>query len=116
MPLQRRVPKRGFNNVRFARKVAVVRLDQLNVFESGAQVTEEALRAQGVVKGRCDAVKLLASGEVDRPLELRIHLWSAAAEEKIKAAGGSLAVPEPPGAARKSPQYSSKPPCPAVAP
>ncbi|MBE7561285.1 50S ribosomal protein L15 [bacterium] len=90
MPLARRLPKRGFNNKNWKRKVAVVGLGQLNVFPAGTEVTPELLEREGLVKGRYEAVKLLATGEVDRALTVKVHAASAAAEEKVKAAGGAL--------------------------
>lgn len=98
MPISRRLPKRGFNNKNFRRKIAIVGLGQLNVFPAGAQVTPEVLRREGLVKGACEAIKLLATGELDRPLSVSVHLWSAGAEKKLTAAGGTLSRPQEPGA------------------
>jgi large subunit ribosomal protein L15 len=97
MPLIRRIPKRGFTNAKYMRKVAEIDLDKLMEFEAGTVVTPELLRQRGMVKGRFDAIKVLANGELDRALDVRVHLWSAGAEKKIKAAGGSLTPPEPAG-------------------
>jgi len=98
MPLVRRVPKRGFNNKNFETRTATVNLSRLNIFEAGTEVTPELLRERGLVKGRFERVKILATGEVDRALSVRVHAWSAGAEKKITAAGGSVALPESSGA------------------
>ncbi len=98
MPLARRLPKRGFNNKNFKTRVAVVGLAQLNVFPAGTEVTPSLLVSEGLVKGRYQAIKLLATGDVDRALQIKVHLWSAAAEKKITAAGGALTRLETTGA------------------
>jgi large subunit ribosomal protein L15 len=97
MPIHRRLPKRGFTNI-FKKVIAVVNVGDLNGFESGQTVDEAILRQSGLVKGRCDAIKLLANGDIDRPLTVRLDLASAAAKEKIEAAGGTVAVPTSGGA------------------
>jgi large subunit ribosomal protein L15 len=89
MPLQRRLPKIGFNNI-FAVKYAPVNLADLQVFEAGVVVDEVALRKARVVRGRWDGVKVLASGDLDRALTLKVHAISAAAKEKVEKAGGSV--------------------------
>ena len=98
MPLVRRVPKRGFNNKNFETRTATVNLVRLNIFEAGTEIPPELLREHGLVKGRYDRVKILATGEVDRALVVRVHAWSAGAEQKITAAGGSVGQPEGAGA------------------
>ena len=90
MPLQRRLPKRGFNNQRFAPRVAVVNLRDLNRFEAGSVVDERALVDAGLVKGRYDRIKLLGAGELDRALTIRVDQVSAGAKAKVEAAGGSV--------------------------
>lgn len=104
-PLYRRLPKRGFNNARFKRDVAVVNLSDLEVFAEGTQVDVAALRAQGLVRGRVEAVKLLGEGEIQKKLTVRVHLFSASARSKIEAAGGRvelIALPPKPVEAAKS--------------
>lgn len=91
MPLQRRVPKRGFTNI-FRKRIAVVNLRDLSRFESGAVVDGAALIQAGLVKGECDGIKLLGSGEIDRALHVKLALISRAAREKIEAAGGKVEV------------------------
>lgn len=87
MPLHRRTPKRGFRNP-FREEFAVVNLDQLaKRFESGSVVTVEALRERGLVPAH-RPVKVLGRGEIDKPLTVRVHRFSATAAEKIARAGG----------------------------
>ena len=89
MPLHRRVPKRGFHNP-FRIEYEIVNLDQLALrFEAGAVVTPELLLEQGIVKGG-RPVKVLARGEVDKPLTVRAHKFSGKAAERIAAAGGQV--------------------------
>ena len=92
MPLQRRVPKRGFNNI-FADKVVTVSLTDLDKkFENGADVTIEALVAAGVIKNSFDAVKVLGSGKLTKKLNVKVAKFSASAAEKIEKAGGKAEV------------------------
>ena len=80
MPLHRRLPKRGFNNVQFQDKVAIVNVGQLNEkFADDATVDEKALRAAGLVSGRCDAIKVLGQGELERKLKVVVDAVSASA-------------------------------------
>jgi large subunit ribosomal protein L15 len=89
MPLQRRLPKIGFNNI-FAIEFAPVNVADLEMFAAGSVVDEAALRKARIVRGRWDGVKILASGEIDRALTLKVDAISAAAKEKIEKAGGSV--------------------------
>ena len=92
MPLQRRLPKRGFVNV-FREEMAVVNVKELNRFEAGSVVDVEALRQEGLVKGVCPGgVKLLGNGEVTRKLIVKVDRASKAAVEKVAAAGGTVEV------------------------
>ncbi|MGD8561439.1 MAG: 50S ribosomal protein L15 [Desulfarculaceae bacterium] len=93
MPLQRRLPKRGFTNI-FAAKVARVNLRDLNRFEAGSVVDAQALIEAGLVKGGFDYIKLLGQGEVDRALTVRVDKISAGAKDKIEAAGGKVELKE----------------------
>jgi large subunit ribosomal protein L15 len=88
MPLHRRLPKRGFNNV-FRKEYAVVNLSRLNELE-GDSFDPERLVELGVVRKLLDGVKILGNGEVTRKLTVKAHLFSKAAEEKITAAGGKI--------------------------
>jgi large subunit ribosomal protein L15 len=93
MPLHRRVPKRGFNNTDFRTEYEVVNLDQLEArFDAGATVTLEALRAAGLVNVRNPRVKVLARGEVGKPLTVQAHKFSGKAAEKLAAVGGRAEV------------------------
>ena len=90
MPLHRRLPKRGFNNVQFQDKVAIVNVGQLNEkFADDATVDEKALRAAGLVSGRCDAIKVLGQGELERKLKVVVDAVSASALAKVEKAGGA---------------------------
>ena len=91
MPLQRRVPKRGFTNI-FATQYAVVNVGSLNVFEDGAVVDTDALKNAGLVKKTYDGVKLLGNGSVEKKLTVKAAAFSEAAKAKIEAAGGKAEV------------------------
>ncbi len=91
MPLQRRIPKRGFNNI-FATKYAIVNLAALNVFEEGATVDTEALIAKGIVKKAYDGIKILGNGAVSKKLTVKAAAYSESAKAKIEAAGGKAEV------------------------
>lgn len=92
MPLQRRVPKRGFVNV-FATKYATVNVSDLNDrFEDGAAVDEKAIVASGLLKKTLDGVKVLGKGELSKKLTVNVTAFSASAKEKIEAAGGKAEV------------------------
>ncbi len=93
MPLHRRLPKKGFNNTRFRDTIAIVNLNQLEAFfAAGENVTENELRAAGLVKGDCDAVKLLGNGNLSKALNITVDFASASVAAKVEAAGGSLIV------------------------
>lgn len=91
MPLQRRIPKRGFNNI-FAKEVVSVNVGSLNRFEDGTEVTAEALKEAGVIKKTGDALKILANGELNKKLTVKADAFSEAAKAKIEAAGGKAEV------------------------
>jgi large subunit ribosomal protein L15 len=94
MPLQRRVPKRGFNNKNFRTFYEIVNVADLARIE-GDEVTPEALHEKRLVDlGKGRRVKLLADGEIDRKVTVRVHAASAAAKAKIEAAGGTLELLE----------------------
>ncbi len=92
MPLIRRIPKRGFNNTRFAVRYLPVNLESLNQFDEGARVDEQTLRNVGLANGRADGVKILGSGELTRKLTVCAHAFSASARSKIEAKGGTCEV------------------------
>ncbi len=91
MPLQRRLPKRGFNNI-FAKEIATVNVSALNNFEDGATVTIEALVNAGLVKKALDGVKVLGNGDLSKKLTVQVNAYSDAAKQKIEAAGGKAEV------------------------
>jgi large subunit ribosomal protein L15 len=91
MPLQRRIPKRGFTNI-FKKKFALVNVRDLNRFEANSIVDVEVLQKAGLVKKVHDGVKILGKGEVTVPLTLRVHRVSKGAAEKIVAAEGKIEV------------------------
>lgn len=92
MPLIRRLPKRGFNNARFATRYIPVNVEALNRFDDGTVVDEALLRQVGLANGRADGIKILGDGELTRKLTVRAHAFSASARAKIEAKGGSCEV------------------------
>lgn len=94
MPLYRRLPKRGFSNVRFEAQTVHINVSELARFDEGATVTPQDLRAAGVVKGRFDKLRVLGKGEVKHKLEVHAHHFTGAAKEKIEAAGGTCVLLE----------------------
>ena len=91
MPLARRVPKRGFNNI-FAKEYAIVNVGDLERFEDGSVVDAQALAAAGLVKKALDGVKVLGQGELTKKLTVNCAAFSASAKEKIEKAGGKAEV------------------------
>ena len=92
MPLQRRVPKRGFNNI-FRTEYAVVNLASLEErFKAGATVDPESLKACGLIKKELDGIKVLANGELTKAPNVKVNAVSEAAKSKIEAAGGTVEV------------------------
>ena len=91
MPLQRRIPKRGFNNI-FAKEIVSVNVGTLNKFEDGAAVDAAALIQAGIIKKSCDGVKILSNGELNKKLTVKANAFSEAAKAKIEAAGGKAEV------------------------
>lgn len=91
MPLQRRLPKRGFHNP-FRKEYSIVNVRDLNRFDAGSVVDVDALRAAGIVKNVRDGVKLLGDGEVNRAVTVKVDKASKEAVRKVTAAGGTLEV------------------------
>jgi large subunit ribosomal protein L15 len=91
MPMQRRLPKRGFNNI-FAKEIVSINVGTLNKFEDGASVDAAALIEAGILKKDCDGVKILSNGTLTKKLTVKATAFSAAAKEKIEAAGGKAEV------------------------
>lgn len=89
MPLQRRLPKRGFYNP-FRKVFAEINVRDLELFAPDSVVDEEVLRHSGLVRGQFDGVKLLGDGEIDKPLTVKVDRCSAGARQKIEAAGGKV--------------------------
>jgi len=92
MPLQRRMPKRGFTNAPFKKEIISVNLDKLNRFENGTEVTPEILLETKVIRKVCDGVKILGEGNLEKQLTIKAHAFSKSALEKIEAAGGKAEV------------------------
>jgi len=92
MPLQRRIPKRGFNNI-FAKEIVAVNLGTLEKkFENGATVDTEALIKAGIIKNSFDGVKILSNGTLTKSLTVKANAFSKSAKEKIEAVGGKAEV------------------------
>ncbi len=91
MPLQRRLPKRGFTNI-FAKEITAINVDALNRFENGTVVTPELLKETGVIKKIADGVKILGNGDLEKSLTVKANAFSKSAAEKIAAAGGTAEV------------------------
>lgn len=91
MPLQRRLPKRGFKNI-FKIEFAIVNLKDINKIEGVDVITPEILIEKGIVKNIKDGVKILGGGELQKPLTIKADAFSASASAKITAAGGKVEV------------------------
>ena len=91
MPIYRRLPKRGFNNV-FALKYAEINVSDLNKFEDGAVVDATSLKEAGIIKKALDGIKVLGNGEVTKKVTVKAAKFTEAAKEKITAAGGKYEV------------------------
>ena len=91
MPLFRRMPKRGFNNIN-RKEYAVVNLTELNKFEDGAVVSVAELTEAGIVKNLKDGIKILGNGELNKKLTVKANKFSASAKEAIEAKGGQAEV------------------------
>ena len=91
MPLQRRLPKRGFNNI-FRKNVVAINVGTLNKFEDGAVVDIAALTEKGIVKNSFDGVKILSNGTITKKLTVKANAFSKGAVAKIEAAGGKTEV------------------------
>ncbi|MEE1144522.1 MAG: 50S ribosomal protein L15 [Acutalibacteraceae bacterium] len=91
MPLARRVPKRGFNNI-FAKEIVTISLSDLNKFEDGATVDTQALLDKKIIKKAGDGVKVLANGEITKKVNCSLAAYTAQAKAKIESAGGKAEV------------------------
>jgi len=93
MPLQRRLPKRGFRNI-FRQEISVLHIKDLNRFPENSVVDPDLLRTSGLWR-KGDLIKLLADGELEHPLTVRVHRASSAAVKKVEAASGKVEVIRP---------------------
>lgn len=89
MPLQRRIPKRGFNNP-FRQEYGVVNVAALDKFESGSRIDRQALIDAGLLAKKCNLVKLLGDGELSKPFTVVVDKVSESARRKIETAGGKI--------------------------
>lgn len=91
MPLVRRIPKRGFNNI-FGKTYVPVNVESLIGFDDGTEVTPELLIKYGIISKELDGVKILGNGELTKKLTVKAAAFSASAVQKIEAAGGKAEV------------------------
>lgn len=91
MPITRRLPKRGFNNI-FAKTYAIVNVSALNAFDNGAVVGIEELLAKRIVRKAEDGLRVLGNGELTKKLTVKANAFSESAKAKIEAAGGKVEV------------------------
>ena len=91
MPLQRRLPKRGFANI-FKKEYTLINISNLNRFEPETLLDIEALKNAGLVKSLKEEVKLLGDGEISHPIVIKVHKVSKSARAKIEAAGGKVEI------------------------
>jgi large subunit ribosomal protein L15 len=89
MPLQRRLPKRGFTNT-FRKQYTIINIKDLNRFAPNSNLDADTIRESGLVKRVRDGIKLLGNGEISHPVIIKFHKVSKAAQEKIEAAGGRV--------------------------
>ncbi len=91
MPIQRRLPKRGFTS-NFRKSFAIVNLDQLDKLGANVEVTLETLLESGLLSKRLDGLKILGRGKITNPVKVKTHAISAGAKKQIEAAGGQVEV------------------------
>ena len=91
MPITRRLPKRGFNNI-FAKTYAIVNVEALNAFDNGAVVGTEELLAKKIIRKAEDGLRVLGNGELSKKLTVKANAFSESAKAKIEAAGGKVEV------------------------
>lgn len=94
MPLQRRVPKRGFNNI-FRKEYAFINVEKLNLLEDGITVDAKVLIEAGLIKKALNGVKVLGNGALERKLTVQAAAFSETAKQKIEAAGGKIEIVKP---------------------
>ncbi len=91
MPLQRRIPKRGFTNI-FRKEYAILNVSDLAKFSGSEPVTPELLKQNGMIDDMKDGLKILGNGDLKQKVTVRAHKFSKSALEKIQAAGGKAEV------------------------
>lgn len=91
MPLQRRIPKRGFNNI-FAKNIVAINVSALEVFDNDTEVTAQAIIEKGIVNKEYDGIKILGNGTLTKKLTVKVAAYSESAKQKIEAAGGKAEV------------------------
>jgi large subunit ribosomal protein L15 len=91
MPLYRRIPKRGFNNV-FKKDYSIVNIEKLNMFNDGDIVSSKELISKGVIKKVVDGIKILAKGSLTKKLTIKANKFSQKAVKEIESAGGKIEV------------------------
>ena len=91
MPLQRRLPKRGFNNI-FAKEYATVNVGDLEIFENGTEITAALLKEKKIIRKELDGLKVLGNGELTKKLTVKAVKFTGSAKEKIEAVGGTAEV------------------------
>ncbi len=92
MPLQRRLPKRGFKNYPFSKEFTIINLKDINRLEGVDEISPEILLSKGVIKKLRSGLKVLAKGDIDRPLSIKANAFSKGAIQKITSAGGKIEV------------------------
>lgn len=92
MPLQRRLPKRGFKNYPFSKEYAIINLKDLSRIEDADTITPDLLLERGIIKDIKDGLKVLGDGEITRPVTIKAHAFSCAVLKKINAAGARAEV------------------------
>lgn len=91
MPLSRRLPKRGFNNI-FAKVYTTINVSELEVFENGTEITAELLKEKKIIKKINDGLKVLGNGELTKKLNVKAVKFTKTAQQKIESAGGTAEV------------------------
>lgn len=91
MPIHRRLPKRGFNNI-FKRQYNIINICDLKTFKSNSGVDTDALRKAGLVKRKENPVKLLGKGEISQSIVIKVHQASKSARKKVESAGGKVEI------------------------
>ena len=92
LPIYRKLPKRGFNNYKFAKNYAIVNVSALNKFNDGDTVNLAVLMEAGVIRKPLCGLKVLGNGELTKKITVEAAIFSASAKEKIEAAGGKTEV------------------------